>query len=279
MDLETWIEDTCNSMRVESTHELRMVDGRWLQASVRPSKDGSLTLISDITLAKKAAEEMAALNSKLDELASTDGLTGLLNRRGFDGRSASEFARSARSGEPISVLIADVDRFKAYNDTYGHPQGDECLKDVGQCLKDSLRRPADIAARYGGEEFVALLPGTTPEGALSVAETFRNAVRKLHIPHSGSELRRVTVTVGIATHIAGDDELPGDVVRRADRALYTGKANGRDQCIQIRPPRNDRLAARGLIRKGPGLARALNNWKARLTKPPARLPQRRAPRA
>src|SRR5262249_26857078 len=160
----------------------------------------------------------------------TDGLTGLLNRRAFDEALTREFTRSARSNGPTSVFIVDVDHFKAYNDTYGHPQGDECLKAIGECLKKSLKRPADIAARYGGEEFVALLPDTDGDGALVLAEAFRQAARSLNIPHTGNGSKgRITVSVGVATMQKSVLESPGTLVRRADRALYEAKAGGRDR--------------------------------------------------
>lgn len=239
-DLDEWIEDTCASLRTESIRELRMADGRWLQARVRPTSEGSLTVISDITAAKRAVASMEELNRRLDELANTDGLTGLLNRRAFDETLSREFARSARAGTPLSLLLVDVDWFKAYNDTYGHPQGDECLKAVGQCLRESLKRPADIAARYGGEEFVCLLPDTNRDGALHLAEAFRLSVRDLKIPHTGSNKNRVTVTIGVATWSGEASETPGDLVRRADGALYIGKQKGRDQVVPTfvpaRPP-------------------------------------------
>lgn len=243
--LEEWIEDTCASLRVEGVREIHMADGRWLQSRVRPSSEGSLTVISDITAAKRTVAELAALNARLDSLANTDGLTGLLNRRAFDEMLTREFGRSARAGEPLSLMLIDVDRFKSYNDTYGHPQGDECLKAVGQCLQASLKRPADSAARYGGEEFVGLLPDTDTEGALVLAEAFRQAVRDLNIPHSGSEKSRVTVTVGIATWAGDHSETQGDLVRRADSALYVGKEGGRDRVAVVRAPERAALRVVG----------------------------------
>jgi diguanylate cyclase (GGDEF)-like protein/PAS domain S-box-containing protein len=227
---EVWIERTCSDLRIGGDREIQLEGGRWLQARVRPSENGtSLTVVSEITAAKKAEVALQKMNLRLGALATIDGLTGLLNRGAFDEALSREFARSARVGEPISLLLIDVDWFKTYNDTYGHPQGDECLKAVAGTLRNTLKRPGDIAARYGGEEFVALLPGTDSSGAFLVAETFRQAVRTLNVPHSSSDKARVTVTVGVATVRDMSVTLPGDLVQRADEALYEGKTAGRDR--------------------------------------------------
>jgi diguanylate cyclase (GGDEF)-like protein len=229
MDEATWVESARTSLRTPGSRLLHMADGRWLQVRIRPGKDGgALALVSDISAMKNAEDKLIQMNARLEALASTDSLTGLQNRRSFDDALAREFTRNARSDTPLSVLIVDVDRFKAYNDAYGHPQGDECLKEVAAVLTMAVHRPADIVARYGGEEFVVLLPETNDEGAWSRAEKIRNAVRDLNIAHRGSDKGRVTVTIGIAVR-AGGDVSPSDLIRRADAALYAGKTSGRDQ--------------------------------------------------
>lgn len=239
VDTETWIEATCAALNVSANTEIHLGDGRWLEARVRPADNGtSFSVISEITAAKRAEEALQEANARLEALAKTDALTGLPNRRAFDEALTIEFARSARIGGPMSFFVADVDRFKTYNDTYGHPQGDECLKAVGDTLRQVLKRPSDVAARYGGEEFVALLPDTDATGALVLADAFRQAVRDLKIPHSFSEKGYVTVTVGVATSVRNTSGSRALLVQRADEALYSGKAGGRD-CTRQAPPETD----------------------------------------
>jgi diguanylate cyclase (GGDEF)-like protein len=163
-------------------------------------------------------------------LATTDGLTGLLNRRSFDQILDSELSRTSRERQPLSMLMIDVDRFKAYNDHYGHQAGDTCLKLVANGLRETALRPGDSLARYGGEEFVAILPNTDEDGAFVLAERLRRGLREMALPHEGSEKGIVTVSIGIASYGANvisrhDDEL----LHRADEALYDAKAAGRDR--------------------------------------------------
>jgi diguanylate cyclase (GGDEF)-like protein len=133
--------------------------------------------------------------------------------------------------------MIDVDRFKAFNDTYGHPAGDEALRAISQRITTTLKRPADIAARYGGEELVALLPDTTTEGAARLGEEFRKAVRDLRIRHTGSEKGCVTVSIGVATSDRAGTKSAADLLRHADEALYNAKASGRDRLHEWAPPR------------------------------------------
>jgi len=227
--LEQWIDRVSTDLTREGTREIHLFDGRWIAVRVRTSHDGrSLSLVTDITAAKMAQQALVSSNIALEALAQTDSLTGLDNRRAFDAALAREFARSTRNQSPLSVLMVDVDRFKAYNDAYGHPQGDECLKQVARMLKSSARRPGDVAARYGGEEFAILLPDTDAESAAAVAELVRWGLGELAIPHKDSDSARVTVTIGTAT-VVRSDRAPGDLLRRADWALYLGKTSGRDQ--------------------------------------------------
>ncbi len=233
-DPEVWIEDVCRRLHETGDTEFQLDDGRWVEARVRPSADGtSLTVVSEVTAAKRTEAALQATNEQLDRLARTDSVTGLTNRRAFDESLGREFLRCLRMNEPISVLLCDVDHFKRYNDNYGHQQGDQCLKDVAARLKSIIRRPADITARYGGEEFVALLPGTDAAGARVLAEAFRQAVRDLNIPHRGSDQRRVTISIGIATSPGPAIDSAAMLVRRADEALYRSKAAGRDRVTAI----------------------------------------------
>jgi len=180
----------------------------------------------------QARELLQEHNRALTVLADHDSLTGIANRRRFEEALELEFARAARSGAPLSLLMLDVDYFKRYNDTYGHVAGDACLRQLAQTLKDNLVRPADLAARYGGEEFVALLPDTDPAGARMVAERIREAVMALAIPHAGNGAAVVTISAGVYTGsaqagMAADSATV--LVERADVLLYQAKQSGRNQ--------------------------------------------------
>jgi len=165
----------------------------------------------------------------LESLALLDGLTHIPNRRYFDVALQREWARAAREGTPLAVVMVDVDHFKSYNDHYGHGQGDECLRRVANALRARLQRPADVAARYGGEEFVLLLPDTDTEGALVLAESCRAAVNDLRILHAYSDgADHVTISLGVAaTH--PPDESANLLLARADEALYRAKSEGRNR--------------------------------------------------
>jgi diguanylate cyclase (GGDEF)-like protein len=232
VDAEQWIGTVYASMESPSDREIQTQDGRWLQARIRPTADGgALSVISDITAAKRNAHALAEMNQRLETLAKTDGLTDLMNRWAFDEILVREVGRNVRQGKPVSLLLIDVDRFKAFNDTYGHPAGDECLRAASQCFRDTLRRPGDIVARYGGEELAGLLPDTTLDGALRVAETCRLAMRALAIVHTGSEKGIVTVSIGVSTLDPSDGDRFSLLLKHADHALYAAKASGRD-CVR-----------------------------------------------
>lgn len=159
-----------------------------------------------------------------------DGLTGAYNRRHFDERFTAEWGRAHRHGGPLSVLMIDVDRFKLYNDNYGHQKGDEVLRRVVSALKTELRRSADILARYGGEEFVCLLPDTDAEGAINVAGKLNDAVRTLAIEHAYSPPANiVTVSIGGATYRASDGISAEELMKFTDDQLYCAKQGGRDR--------------------------------------------------
>jgi diguanylate cyclase (GGDEF)-like protein len=129
----------------------------------------------------------------------------------------------------LSLLFVDIDRFKAYNDTYGHQAGDDALAAAGQCISESICSPVDTAARYGGEEFLVVLPNTDLSGAAYIAEKIRAAISDLNIEHTGSEFGRVTATVGVASTIPDDDSDVSAVIRMADEALYSAKTAGRNK--------------------------------------------------
>lgn len=167
-------------------------------------------------------QELEAANETLSALATTDGLTGAKNHRAFQEKLSEEFHRAGRAHCPFSVILLDVDKFKSYNDTYGHPEGDRVLRQVVQVLQE-IARESDFVARYGGEEFVVLLPETGVEGAKHAAERFREALEKQVWP-----LRPVTASFGVSSlHI--DTETGQQLIDMADRALYASKEAGRNR--------------------------------------------------
>ena len=180
----------------------------------------------------EVSKELTAANLRLEALSQQDGLTGIANRRAFDFLIARHFAEVVRRRDALSVVLCDVDHFKAYNDQYGHVAGDECLRQVAATLAGSCRRAVDVAARYGGEEFALLLPDTPAEGALIVAEKARQALAALALPHAGSLTSNVvTFSAGIATYSAERDKVSNDLVTRADEALYRAKQLGRNRTV------------------------------------------------
>ncbi len=197
-------------------------------------------------LALKRSDEIGALarefdnmviqlfqaRQKLVEMSYLDWLTGVPNRRYFDEVLLREWKRAAREARPISLVMIDVDRFKEFNDTYGHQAGDECLIKVAKAFGGALHRPVDFVARYGGEEFVALLPNTDLEGALSVSREVQTAIKELAIPHESSEVDPyVTVSLGVTSVIPTEQIQPTALVTMADNALYQAKRRGRNQIV------------------------------------------------
>jgi diguanylate cyclase (GGDEF)-like protein/PAS domain S-box-containing protein len=209
----------------------QLSDGHWVETHVRFTVGGAcFFLCNDITRLKAKEAKLVELNAKLSLAAVTDALTGLANRRAFDEYLKHELKRSSRGSLPLSLILIDVDRFKAYNDIYGHPAGDECLKIVAQCVEEAGRRPSDMAARYGGEEMALILPLTSEEQALHIAQALQSQLRERTIPHEGSEMGIVTVSIGVTALEPGDptDITPLEFVRRADEGLYKAKGAGRD---------------------------------------------------
>lgn len=175
--------------------------------------------------------ELKRHRDTLAALANLDGLTGIVNRRGFDQALITEWRRSKRTHSSLSLLLIDIDHFKAYNDAYGHIEGDTCLRFVADTLTRCLNRPADLVCRYGGEEFVCILPDTDAQGAEQIANTLREAVETSAKPHaSNNELGIVTISVGAASTVPGEREGSSelDLLKRADDALYAAKDAGRN---------------------------------------------------
>jgi diguanylate cyclase (GGDEF)-like protein/PAS domain S-box-containing protein len=185
-------------------------------------------------------EKLAHANKKLKALASLDELTGVANRRALGRALNREWARCRRNGRPVSVLMIDVDNFKQYNDSYGHIEGDNCLRRIAQTVCSCVSRPADLLGRYGGEEFVVLLTDTDATGASKVAETICDKLRReaIAIPAGGV----VTVSIGVASCIPEQGAQVDSLLSHADTALYSAKRGGRDRCV-VYTERTDRVSA------------------------------------
>jgi diguanylate cyclase (GGDEF)-like protein len=181
------------------------------------------------------AEQLAAResvlieeNRQLESLAQLDGLTGVANRRSFDARLRAEWGASARTGQPLSLLMIDVDHFKRFNDRYGHPAGDACLKTIAGCLSKCELRRNDFIARYGGEEFAIVLPSLPSAAAMEIAERLRLGVFDLALENSQSPVDRITISIGVAELVGDGSKDAGALIEAADAALYNAKRRGRN---------------------------------------------------
>jgi diguanylate cyclase (GGDEF)-like protein len=208
----------------------------WVEASLRLVRDqqtglptGILNIVRDVSERKRAEQKLQEAYNAVEALAITDALTGLANRRRFDQYLAIEWRRSMRDRQPLSLLMLDVDKFKTYNDTYGHQRGDSCLKQIAEACMDVVSRPGDLVARFGGEEFVVILPNTENQGAILVAEEICEALRNRRLPHSGNLAGIVTISAGCATLIPKFGRHAPDLIEMADKALYRAKFKGRNQ--------------------------------------------------
>lgn len=181
---------------------------------------------------KQTQDQLQQSNRALLELAAMDGLTGIPNRRYFDDVMERAWLAGIDSGEPMSLVLTDVDNFKKYNDIYGHLSGDDCLKRVARVVGRMPERPGDLAARYGGEEFALVLPGRTAAEAAAIADAMRRGVEGLGLPHKGSSHGgRVTISVGVVTRIPTDDSSPSALIESADTCLYRAKEAGRNWVV------------------------------------------------
>jgi diguanylate cyclase (GGDEF)-like protein/PAS domain S-box-containing protein len=219
-------------------YRIRKKDGEyvWVEANVRVVCDpatgfpsGHLILLRGISERKRAEQKLKEAYNAVEALAVTDSLTGLANRRRLDQCLATEWRRSMRDRQPLSILMIDVDKFKIYNDTYGHLRGDSCLKQIAEACMDVVSRPGDLVARFGGEEFAVILPNTHNEGAVQVAREVCEAVSSRGLPHSGQSYGIVTISVGCATMIPHFGIHSQDLIQMADLALYQAKHGGRNQ--------------------------------------------------
>jgi diguanylate cyclase (GGDEF)-like protein/PAS domain S-box-containing protein len=207
---------------VEAT--LRVVKG---QADGEPSR--FLNIVRDISERKEAELKLQAAYQAVEALAVTDALTNLANRRRFDQYMATEWRRSARDRQPLSLIMMDVDKFKPYNDAYGHVRGDSCLKQIAEACMDVVSRPGDLVSRFGGEEFAVILPNTDNAGAMKVAQEICDAVSYRRLPHEGSSFGVVTISLGCATVVPKFGRHLHELLEAADAALYSAKEAGRNQ--------------------------------------------------
>ncbi len=214
------------------TVRIKRPDGKplWVEASGRTVLDPTgrpleiMLIIRDVT-------ERKALEARLADDARTDALTGLANRRAFDDTLNREWARASRDQLVLSLILIDLDGFKAFNDLYGHVAGDGALRAAAQAVKAAVRRPGDLVARYGGEELAAILPGADAGGAAAVAETIRAAIEALALSHAASDWRVLTASVGVASATPGSSRLmktAEQLIEAADAALYRAKGAGRN---------------------------------------------------
>jgi diguanylate cyclase (GGDEF)-like protein len=176
--------------------------------------------------------QLVATNERLTVIASIDMLSGLANRRGFQSRLDFEWMKAQQHGSALSLLMIDVDHFKLFNDSYGHPEGDVCLARLGETLAGIAAETIGFAARYGGEEFCLLVPNTDSRRALEIGEMVRTAVQELAMPHCTSHHQTVTVSVGVACARPNDKQQPGDLIEAADAALYAAKHRGRNAVVE-----------------------------------------------
>jgi diguanylate cyclase (GGDEF)-like protein len=182
-------------------------------------------------LTQKVQEQAIALqqaNQELHRLANLDGLTAVANRRRFDEYLTQEWRRLQREQNYLALILCDIDYFKNYNDFYGHQAGDACLRKVAQAIHDCLKRPADLVTRYGGEEFAIILPNTSPEGAVYVAQLIQTTIQELAIPHEHSQVSScITLSLGISSQIPDGDHDAYALIAATDKALYIAKSKGR----------------------------------------------------
>ncbi|MDF2961525.1 MAG: diguanylate cyclase [Paenibacillus sp.] len=223
-----------------SVYRIRRYDGTyvWFETTARTISDSRscgkeiIAVSRDITARKQAEHALRESNEMLQKISTIDALTGVANRRGFDECFRKEWRHGIRLSVPLSVILVDIDYFKRYNDTYGHLEGDLCLKLVAKSLRKVVKRPGDFIARYGGEEFVIVLPATDLEGANIVANRLRMHIESLQIPHIRSEPNLcLTVSLGVATAVPSPEMEPTELFIRADKALYQAKREGRNRII------------------------------------------------
>ncbi len=233
-------EELLRTGYVVTTYRIRKKNNEyiWFESSVKYMKEQNeddsrlFTVSRNITERKMVEQQLQEANKLLKELSTKDGLTGIWNRRSFDETLDKEWKRAERNNHPLSLIMLDIDFFKAYNDTYGHQGGDDCLREVANAIKNSIEHESDMAFRYGGEEFGIILPETDVIGAKTVAEKVRSTIENLKISHVGSKIQDfVTISLGTATIIPTKYKNADSLVESADKALYQAKQEGRN-CVR-----------------------------------------------
>jgi diguanylate cyclase (GGDEF)-like protein/PAS domain S-box-containing protein len=226
---------TQGASTVAPVARVRCKDGsvKWCESRAQLLK-GTTDALGDVVVILRDVTERKELEIKLAAMAMTDGLTELANRRAFDEALTREWKATFRTGSPTSLLLLDLDHFKAFNDQYGHQVGDDCLRSVAAAVGSTVRRPRDFVARYGGEELAVILPETDSAGAIYIAEQVRQAVERLMVPHSGNREGNsyVTVSIGVTTavpSVGGTVKMPEGLLLTADSALYKAKHHGRNR--------------------------------------------------
>lgn len=225
-----WIEAAAATLHQNKDEIIELASGTWLHLKTRLSNDGNaMVIVSDITSMKRTELALEQTAAQLRELADTDGLTGLANRRTFDQAMSTSSIGTPGTETPLSLLMIDVDHFKAYNDSYGHLSGDACLQKVAAILQAVCNGPSDLVARYGGEEFAVLLKNTDAQRAAAIAQEIHDTLAEARLPHSASKTGFVTVSIGIVTALTRTNQR--HLIAAADEALYEAKRKGRNQSI------------------------------------------------
>lgn len=201
---------------------------KWYLSTKSPTYDAKGS-VSGVIIGSQDITERKRIEDELRHFSEIDGLTGIYNRRLFDNLLGREWDRARRGKYPLSLLMLDVDYFKAYNDTYGHQAGDQCLRQFAAILKDQVKRPGDLACRYGGEEFALMLPATDLKGAIVVGKRIAAGLEALKIEHKGSEISdQLSFSWGIATTFPHEGGFPEELIKHSDTALYKAKKAGRN---------------------------------------------------
>ena len=228
---------------VEYRTQKRSGDYIWIESSLRLFRHrktripaGILSLVRDITERKHNEYLLLSAYAALEELAEVDALTGVANRRKFDQYLAHEWNRAGRLQLPISMLLIDADFFKQHNDSYGHPSGDQCLKQIAESAMIGAKRPEDLVARIGGDEFAIILSGTDNHGAVTVADEIREVFRQRSRARKEDPEALITISIGCATLVPKATEQPEALIQIADKALYEAKRRGRDQICNATIP-------------------------------------------
>lgn len=227
------------AMLSQTVHIMPM--GKW--TARRHDQAYTLVQVTDVTPTVRRESLLRTRVDQMHLMARVDALTGIGNRRAFSETLETEVKAAIRAGTPLGLLMMDIDYFKPYNDHYGHPAGDQCLREVANMLQRVVRRPRDRLARYGGEEFAVLLPGTPIEGVLEVGREVVEQVRQLRLPHAARpEGDIVTLSVGAASIVPRHVDEGGTLLRKADDALYEAKAGGRNRMCYAPAVRVDAAA-------------------------------------